>query len=64
MTARSGDADDLARVLTRMATLSSSERAAMGASGRRWIAGEFSAAAYRDRTLDLYASLEREGRRR
>ncbi|MGO4620490.1 glycosyltransferase family 4 protein [Ensifer sp. 2YAB10] len=65
MTARSGDADDLARVLTRMATLPSSERAAMGASGRHWIANEFSAGAYRDRTLDLYASLGAgKGRRR
>lgn len=57
MTAKPGDADDLARVLARMAALPSSERAAMGASGRRWVASEFSAAAYRDRTLDLYASL-------
>ncbi|MCY1329815.1 D-inositol-3-phosphate glycosyltransferase [compost metagenome] len=57
MTAKPGDADDLARALTRMAALPSSERAGMGASGRRWVASEFSAAAYRDRTLDLYASL-------
>ncbi|MEI3854844.1 MULTISPECIES: glycosyltransferase family 4 protein [unclassified Ensifer] len=65
MTAKPGDADDLARALTRMAAFSSSERAAMGASGRRWVANEFSAAAYRDRTLDLYASLGAgEGRRR
>ncbi|WDZ79453.1 glycosyltransferase family 4 protein (plasmid) [Ensifer adhaerens] len=65
MTASPGDADDLARVLTRMAALPSSERAAMGASGRRWVASEFSAAAYRDRTLDLYASLGAgEGQRR
>ena len=65
MTAKPGDADDLARALTRMAALPSSERAGMGASGRRWVASEFSAAAYRDRTLDLYASLGAgEGRRR
>lgn len=65
MTARSGDADDFAQVLTRMAALTGSDRTAMGAAGRRWIASEFSAAAYRDRTLDLYASLGAgEGRRR
>ncbi|WP_429811198.1 glycosyltransferase family 4 protein [Ensifer sp. B1-9] len=65
MTARSGNADDLAEVLTRMAALTVSNRTAMGAAGRRWIAREFSAAAYRDRTLDLYASLGAgEGRRR
>ena len=65
MTALSGDADDLARVLTCMAALTVSDRTAMGAAGRRWIASEFSAAAYRDRTLDLYASLGAgEGRRR
>lgn len=65
MTALSGDADDLARVLTRMAALTVSDRTAMGAAGRRWIASEFSAAAYRDKTLDLYASLGAgEGRRR
>jgi glycosyltransferase involved in cell wall biosynthesis len=57
LTAISGDADDLARTLERMAALPVSGRAAMGASGRRWVASEFSAAAYRSRTLDLYAAL-------
>jgi glycosyltransferase involved in cell wall biosynthesis len=57
MTAISGDADDLARVLSTMAGLPVAERAAMGASGRHWIASEFSAAAYRERTVDLYSRL-------
>ncbi|MEP9373406.1 glycosyltransferase family 4 protein [Mesorhizobium sp. KR1-2] len=57
LTAVSGDADDLARTLGRMAALPASGRAVMGASGRRWVASEFSAAAYRSRTLDLYAAL-------
>lgn len=57
MTAISGDAEDLARTLARMAALPVAGRAAMGSSGRRWIAREFSAAAYRGRTLDLYAAL-------
>lgn len=57
MTAISGDADDLARVLSTMAGLPAAARAAMGVSGRRWIANEFSAAAYRQRTIDLYSRL-------
>ncbi|HEV7322808.1 MAG TPA: glycosyltransferase family 4 protein [Ensifer sp.] len=57
MTAISGDVEDLARALARMAALPVAARASMGAQGRRWIASEFSAAAYRERTLQLYAAL-------
>jgi glycosyltransferase involved in cell wall biosynthesis len=57
MTAQAGDATDLARTLAKMAALPPAARAAMGSSGRNWIAKEFSAAAYRRRTLDLYAML-------
>ncbi|WP_331372784.1 glycosyltransferase family 4 protein [Sinorhizobium chiapasense] len=55
--AAAGDGEDLARVLNAMADLAPAVRAQMGAAGRAWIAGEFSAAAYRARTLDLYAAL-------
>ncbi|WP_244642532.1 glycosyltransferase family 4 protein [Phyllobacterium sp. 628] len=57
MTAISGDANDLARVLAAMADLTPAARARMGADGRDWISRDFSAAAFRDRTVDLYASL-------
>ncbi|THK36244.1 glycosyltransferase family 1 protein [Ensifer sp. MPMI2T] len=55
--AASGDVEDLARALSAMAALAPAARAHMGAAGRAWIASEFSAAAYRARTLDLYAAL-------
>jgi glycosyltransferase involved in cell wall biosynthesis len=55
--AASGDVDDLSRILREMAALSPAARARMGAEGRSWIAGDFSADAYRARTLDLYAAL-------
>ena len=55
----SGDVDDLAQRLTDLAALSDADRARMGRAGRDWIASEFSAAAYRDRTLDLYGRLGR-----
>jgi glycosyltransferase involved in cell wall biosynthesis len=57
MLARSGDVEELASALGAMAALTPAARARMGAAGRAWIASEFSAAAYRERTLDLYASL-------
>ncbi|WP_011582194.1 MULTISPECIES: glycosyltransferase [Chelativorans] len=56
-TAKAGSPEDLARALTDLASLSTAERAAMGMRGRDWISGEFSAEAYRQRTLDLYATL-------
>ncbi|MBB5049374.1 glycosyltransferase involved in cell wall biosynthesis [Rhodopseudomonas rhenobacensis] len=55
--ARPGDVDDLADKLGQLAALSVAQRAQMGDSGRQWIAQEFSAQAYRDRTLALYAEL-------
>ncbi|MQW90469.1 glycosyltransferase [Sinorhizobium saheli] len=57
MLARSGAVEELASALGAMAALTPAARARMGAAGRAWIASEFSAAAYRERTLDLYASL-------
>ncbi|MCZ4090865.1 glycosyltransferase family 4 protein [Sinorhizobium psoraleae] len=55
--ATSGEVEDLARALNAMAGLTPAVRAQMGAAGRAWIASEFSAAAYRARTLDLYATV-------
>ncbi len=55
--ARSGDAGHLAEVLTRMESLGSARRSAMGAAGRDWVNAEFTAASYRDRMLDLYGQL-------
>lgn len=52
-----GDAGDLARALREMAALSPAERARMGAAARSWVASEFSAATYRERTLDLYGAI-------
>ena len=55
--AASGDETSLADALSAMAGLSSAERAAMGKVGRAWMASEFSATNYRDRTLALYRTL-------
>lgn len=55
--AASGNAEDLARALRKMAALSPKDRTRMGTEGRSWIESEFSAGAYRSRTLDLYAAL-------
>lgn len=52
-----GDAQSLADALAALAARGPGARKAMGKAGRRWIATEFSAAAYRDRTLDLYRAL-------
>ncbi|MGO4675380.1 glycosyltransferase family 4 protein [Bosea sp. 2YAB26] len=57
MLVTSGDAQDLAQKLGDLAALPAAERARMGAAGRKWIAADFSAAAFRDRTLNLYAAL-------
>jgi len=40
-----------------MAAKSAAERGAMGRAGRQWIAREFSASAYLERTLALYRAL-------
>ncbi|MCA1405852.1 glycosyltransferase family 4 protein [Ensifer sp. IC3342] len=55
--AASGNVEDLASALSAMAALTPAVRVQMGAAGRAWIASEFSAAAYRVRTLELYATL-------
>jgi len=52
-----GDSDALAAALDRFATLPDSCLAGMGAAGRQWVEGNFSAAAYRQRILDLYRSI-------
>lgn len=57
MLVTSGDAQDLAQKLADLAALPAAERARMGAAGRQWVAADFSATAFRDRTLNLYAAL-------
>ncbi len=52
-----GDATALAGELARFAALPAPTLLAMGPAGRRWIETDFSREAYRDRLLDLYASL-------
>lgn len=53
----SGNAVGLAETLVRMEALGPARRAAMGRAGRDWVSADFSAAAYRDRMLDLYGQL-------
>jgi len=57
LTAPSGNAVALADTLGRMEAAGPARRAAMGAAGRDWATTNFSAIAYRDRMLDLYAQL-------
>ena len=57
LTAPAGDAPALAAALGRMEGFGQARRAAMGAAGRAWVNEQFSAAAYRDRMLDLYGQL-------
>lgn len=57
LAARSGDAEDLARVIGQMSALSPEQRRAMGRAGRQWVEQAFSADAYRNRMLQLYASI-------
>lgn len=57
MLAASGDVEDLAGKLAGLSALTGERRREMGRAGREWIAGEFSMAAYRDRTLALYGTL-------
>lgn len=47
----------LAEALAALASLPPSARAAMGATGRDWVAREFSPGSYRDRTMALYEAL-------
>lgn len=58
-TVRPGDEAALAAELARVAALPDAAVAAMGAAGRAWVEAEFTAAAYRDRLLTLYASLSK-----
>jgi glycosyltransferase involved in cell wall biosynthesis len=53
----SGDAGALAAALRSFAEMSDARLGEMGAAGRRWVEEEFSATTYRNRMLDLYASL-------
>ena len=55
--AASGDYASLANALSAMTSLGSTGRTAMGRTGRSWMASEFSAASFRDRTLALYREL-------
>ncbi|MFC3691673.1 glycosyltransferase family 4 protein [Chenggangzhangella methanolivorans] len=55
--ARSGDVEDLAGAMSRMAALRSGERRRMGAAGREWVLADFSQNAHRDRLLALYRDL-------
>jgi glycosyltransferase involved in cell wall biosynthesis len=54
---QSGDADSLAEVLKRVQAAPLTELARIGHNAREWMRAEFSAAAYRDRMLKLYAQL-------
>jgi glycosyltransferase involved in cell wall biosynthesis len=55
--ARPGDAEDLAAQLSRLEAMGSEGRSALGRTGHDWVQENFSAAAYRDRMLALYAEL-------
>jgi glycosyltransferase involved in cell wall biosynthesis len=57
MLSAAGDVQGLASKLAALAALSGAERRRMGLAGRDWIAREFSAAAYQERTLALYSAL-------
>ena len=57
----SGDAEALAAILSRLAAMPETKLAAIGASGRRWVEGEFNAALYRTRLLTLYERLSTVG---
>lgn len=55
--AEAGNIDDLAKQLRHMADLPRSKRDQMGWTGRDWVLSDFSAQNYRNRMLELYASL-------
>lgn len=57
LTARSGDAEDLARALSAIDGLSPEQRRDLGAQGRAWVESSFSQAAFLDRTRALYRDL-------
>lgn len=53
----SGDHEELAAELARFQALPDIRLAAMGAAGRAWVEADFTAPVYRDRLVDLYATL-------
>ena len=57
LTAPSGNATALADTLGRIEAMGPARRAVMGTAGRHWASTNFSAAAYRDRMLELYGQL-------
>ena len=52
-----GNVDALAARLENFAQLPDTRLAAMGNAGRRWVERDFNPAIYRDRLLELYASI-------
>lgn len=55
--ARPADAEDLARQLAGLEAMGTEGRSALGQAGHDWVKENFSAAAYRQRMLALYAEL-------
>ena len=53
----SGDAEALAERLREFSALSDADILAMGKAGRRWVEQDFTAARYRERLVELYASM-------
>lgn len=59
----SGDVNSLSAAIDRTLALSDSDMAGMGAEGRKWVESDFSADAYRNRILQVYAELGVAGAR-
>lgn len=57
-----GDCEALAAALVRFARMPDDSLRAMGQAGRNWVETTFSQEAYRERLLDLYATLRRRSR--
>src|SRR6185295_11709660 len=55
---QTGNVHALADTLDRFARLPDTRVAGMGQAGRRWVEQDFNPTTYRNRLLDLYASLE------
>jgi glycosyltransferase involved in cell wall biosynthesis len=53
----SGDAEALAERLREFTAMSDADVLAMGKAGRRWVEQDFTAARYRERLIELYASM-------
>lgn len=54
---RSGDPNDLAKVLSEYATISDQRLMDMGREGRDWIGQQYSISRYRDRITELYSEI-------